>query len=256
MIADPKRVMMLGDVHGNSNWTMHAIRYAAEGGADVIVQVGDFGIWQGLAGQMFLRDVQLTLDDYGIDLYWIDGNHENFDIINDRPTMRKPHNRRGPWSFPEYPNILHLPRGYRWEWFGKTWMALGGAVSVDKMHRKEGLSWWPGETLTDNDVEYASRPGKVDVLVTHDCIAGVPVPGIKPIGESEWPDWVLIESNEHNRKIRDVVEATRPELMIHGHMHRFYRAYYQYGDGSKMLVQGLDRDGTTMDRNTLFIDPS
>lgn len=133
-------------------------------------------------------------------------------------------------------------------------MALGGAVSVDKMGRKEGVSWWPGETLKQADVEYASRPGKVNVLVAHDAPFGVHIPGIKPKGQSEWPDWVLDESCDHQRKVRAVMEATRPDLMVHGHMHTAYQTLYRYGDGVKCLVRGLDCDGTTLERNTLFLD--
>lgn len=251
---DPKRVMLLGDTHGNSGWTKRAIAHAAENGCDVIVQLGDFGLWPGYAGRAFLRDVQDTLEDFGVTLYWLDGNHEDHDQINARPTMRKPHERREPWAFPELPSILHLPRGYRWEWWGETFMALGGAVSVDKFKRTEGRSWWPGEALTSEDVKYASRPGKVDVLLCHDAPFGVQIPGIKPKGQSEWPDWVLDEAYDHQRLIRDVAEVTRPDLIAHGHFHRFYQGFHRYSDGREALIQGLDCDGSPMNDATLFLN--
>lgn len=253
MIADPKRVMLLGDVHGSHNWTRHAIEHAASNGADVIVSAGDFGHWSpGHSTYMFYRDVHAKLEEHDIILYWVDGNHEDHaDIAQRRQGSREPMALNE-----DFPRIIHLPRGFRWEWWGKTWMALGGAVSVDKFNRTEGRSWWPGETLTDEDVEFASRPGKVDVLIAHDAPYGMHIPGIKPMGQSEWPDWVLYEAYDHQRKISAVMGATRPALVTHGHMHVRYQGFHQYGDGSKCLVQGLDCDGTTLDRNTLFLDRS
>lgn len=47
MIADPKRVMLLGDVHGSHNWTIHAIKRAADNGADVIGIGGQDGPQRG-----------------------------------------------------------------------------------------------------------------------------------------------------------------------------------------------------------------
>lgn len=251
MIEQPSRVMLAGDWHGNDGWARNAIVHAHNEGADVIMHAGDFGFWSdNQHDNQFLRRTQYWLDAYGVTLYWVDGNHEN----HDRLAAHVPDDR-SPWSLPDYPNIIHLPRGHRWEWFGKRWMALGGAVSVDRLMRKAGKSWWPGETLTQDDVEFASRPGDVDVIVAHDCPYGVDIPGIGPADKGgDWPHFILLESEDHRRLIRDVVEVVRPTLFVHGHYHRRYQAFYQYGDGSRMLVQGLDCDGSTMDRNTLFIN--
>ena len=251
MISDPKRVMLLGDTHGNAPWTVAAIEHAAENGADTIVQLGDWGHWtDGPERKLFYLRVHKALVKHGITLYWLDGNHEDHSDIQKRLAG----SRDAQPLCRDYPRIIHLPRGCRWSWWGKTWMALGSAVSVDKNHRKEGKSWWPGETLKRDDVEYASRPGKVDVLLCHDAPFGVHIPGIKPKGQSEWPDWVLDESYDHQRLIRDVAEATRPSLIAHGHMHTRYQAFLPYGGGSRALVQGLDCDGAPMKYATLFIN--
>ncbi|AID58962.1 metallophosphoesterase [Mycobacterium phage Gaia] len=250
-MIEPNRLMVAGDWHGNLGWARNAVKYADQNGCDVIVHAGDFGVWNdNQHDNEYLRKLQAELVEYGVTLYWVDGNHDSHERI--AAHMPSSHT---PWSFPEYPNIIHLPRGYRWVWFGKTWMALGGAVSVDKMHRAEGKSWWAGETLTLEDVERASR-GKVDVIIAHDCPFGVRIPGVGPASEggNGWPVWVLQESEEHRRLVRAVVESTRPTLYLHGHYHLRYQAFYQYIDGARCLVQGLDCDGSSMDRNTLFIN--
>jgi hypothetical protein len=44
--------------------------------------------------------------------------------------------------------IWHLPRGHRWRWHGRDWLALGGAVSLDRGVRTAGVNWWPEEEIT------------------------------------------------------------------------------------------------------------
>lgn len=160
-----------------------------------------------------------------------------------------------PWSPKDYPRIIHLPRGYRWTWWGQAWMALGGATSIDRLQRIPGRSWWPEEALTDEDVEYASRPGAVDVLVCHDAPYGANVPGVGlgPPRPCDWPLQTQLESYDHRLKVRKVVDVVRPRLVAHGHMHCRYSDMLHL-DGHDTMVEGLDCDGTPMSRSTLFIN--
>jgi hypothetical protein len=251
-MIEPTRILMLGDTHGNGPWTRWAIQYAAENGCDAIVQVGDFGHgWD--AGQ-FYGEVHRALVKYGITLYWVDGNHENHDDL----TECLQGSREPTATHARYPNIIHLPRGFRWEWWGQVWMSLGGAASVDRLSRKAGGDWWPGELLTDEDIAYASRPGRVDVIVSHDTPFGVDIPGIgtgsTPNTGSGFPLICLQESSEHRRRVRDVVDAVRPKLIVHGHYHKHYQAFYELPGGERTLVQGLDCDGTPLQLSSLLIN--
>lgn len=242
--------MLAGDWHGNAAWAVRCIEHAAENGADVILQLGDFGFWNFTNGETitYLETMHAALDAAEIELYWIDGNHENHDLIAFYARDRVP------WSLPTYGRIVHLPRGFRWQWWDQTWMALGGAHSVDSFSRTEGRSWWPAEHLSEEDVAYASQ-GKVDVLVAHDCPAGVNIPGIYPpgVGKQEWPLNELVRAEEHRESVRRVVQATQPSRLFHGHYHRYYRSV-SWDYDSPMAVIGLDCDATTLDSNTLFID--
>lgn len=250
---EPKRIMFLGDTHGNTVWTCGAIGYAAENGCDTIVQVGDFGHWTpGASTKSFLLHVHKALEEHGITLYWVDGNHEDHADIQERLDGHEAQPLYG-----AYPRIVYLPRGFRWEWWGKMWMSLGGAASVDRLTRTPGKSWWPGELLSDEDVEHASRPGKVDVIVSHDCPFGVDIPkigtGSHPNTDSGWPMVTLIESAEHRRKVRQVVEAVKPTLLVHGHFHLRYQSYLDASHG-RVLIQGLDCDGSPKECATLFLN--
>ncbi len=62
-----------------------AIKYAAKKGATTIIQVGDFGIWPNDKGVVKFLSIEETLAKYNINLYFIDGNHENFDWLYAQP---------------------------------------------------------------------------------------------------------------------------------------------------------------------------
>ncbi|MBF9350596.1 hypothetical protein HA138_12510 [Mycobacteroides chelonae] len=248
-MKEPAKLMLAGDWHGNAMWAVKAIHHAKRNGADTILQLGDFGYWrdgiEGLDTRKYFRVMHRALEECDIVLYWIDGNHEDHSCIENMPGATA-------LTLDGYPRIAHLPRGLRWDWWGKTWMALGGAYSVDKPWRREGVSWWPGEALTDEQIEYASRPGKVDVIVAHDAPFGVDIPGIGTATKGgDFPVDQLMASEEHRRKVGQVVDVVNPSLFFHGHYHVRYQNWY--GE-RRTFVTGLDRDETTLDSNTLFTE--
>lgn len=247
-LQQPDVLMLAGDWHGYGDWAQKAIHHARKNGAKTILQLGDFGIWPGREGYKYLRFVDKTLEECDIDLLVVPGNHEDYEQLGiDHPG-------REPFTLRVESRTTFLPRGYRWEWWGQTWMALGGAFSVDDFKRVEGKSWWPGETLTDEQVEYAARPGDVDVIVAHDCPSGVDIPGIGPNSKGgDWPIRSLNLSEQHRQKIRRVVDTVKPGLYFHGHYHCRYTSGTYLPGGDVMKVVGLDMDHTTLADNTYFL---
>ena len=61
---------------------------------------------------------------------------------------------------------LTLLREYRWTWHGRTWLALGGGVSLDKAGRAKGRDWWPQEEITDDQERAVIDAGHANVMVT------------------------------------------------------------------------------------------
>jgi hypothetical protein len=240
-MKQPEKLMLAGDWHGNTPWARQVIDYAAENGCDTIVHLGDFGWWRdSTPTKHYLEAVQGYLRRAGITLYWVDGNHEDHSRIWD---LNQP-DIGGPFRISEHlPNILFLPRGLQWEWFGKTWMSVGGAVSVDKHHRTRDVDWWAEEELSDEQIEYCCR-GPVDVIVSHDCPAGVFIPGLN---DDHFPQWTLLDADIHRQKLRTIWDATGATELYHGHYHRAYKSYLSDG-----LVVGLDCDNTTMRDSTLI----
>lgn len=241
---EPKKLMLAGDWHGNLHWARLAIDHAARNGCDTLLHLGDFGWWiDNAQTKAYLAGVQGQARRANITLYWLDGNHEDHSRIWD---LNQP-DVGGPLRISEHlPNVLFLPRGLRWEWWGKTWMSVGGAASVDRSLRTPGIDWWPEETLTDQQLEYCCRPDKVDVIVSHDCPLGVDIPGLLPPGAL--PDWIIYEADNHRRKLLQIWNTTGATRLFHGHYHSRYNAALDNG-----IIVGLDRDNTTLDRNTLIM---
>jgi predicted phosphodiesterase len=241
MDPDPTRLMIAGDWHGNLPWVERVIRHAATHDVDTILQLGDFGYWvdDGRTAS-YLSSIEAMLDEADIRLFWLDGNHED-------------HTRVADWQdTTQYPRIRYLGRGFRWQWWDKTWMSVGGAMSVDKHYRVEGLSWWPQEELTDDEVGYAGRDGAVDVVVSHDCPRGVDIPGVGPDTKGgvrgNWPPDILADAQHHREKLATICRKTAPDWLFHGHYHIPYASNFE-----ATSVIGLGDDRAFMNDHALLL---
>lgn len=99
---------------------------------------------------------------------FVDGNHENFERINSLPSEKMFGADVGIIG----KNILHLRRGRIYTIAGKKFFCFGGAQSIDRHSRKLGVSIWPEETPSYNEMnEGISNLEKhqfsVDYILTH-----------------------------------------------------------------------------------------
>lgn len=101
-------------------------------------------------------------------------------------------------------------------------MALGGAHSMDRRDRREGVSWWPDEHLTDADVARAVGAGPVDAIIAHDAPDGIDIPGLWPTDSVPASD--AAAAQRHRQHVGHVVEQTQPAVLFHGHDHVRYTA--------------------------------
>lgn len=217
------RILIAGDTHGNAQWCNLLSTKALELNCERIFVVGDFGFWPGPGGMRFLDYVQQIAEDDGIPWDWLDGNHEWHDALDPYRSADKPWEMR--------PGITYYPRGHRFEWDGVRVMSLGGAWSIDKDSRTPHVSWWPQEELTVGDVMRALDGPEVDLLLTHDMPNASEA--ISALGFQMHP------GGASNRMgVSTVMEALKPKMLIHGHMHRAYDV--QVGP---TRVMGLDCDG-------------
>lgn len=231
-----EKVFVAGDWHGNEAAAVWSIKQAARKGVNTILHTGDFGIWPGQRGENFLKVVEKSLLENDVELYFVDGNHEDFPQL-----LALPLNAEGVRKVRE--NLYHLPRGFRWTWQGLTFLALGGATSVDRPHRVEFFSWWKEESLTLKDVYTAANGGPADVLITHDAPAGVHIPGL----HNNWDASELARARRHQELLLQVVESVQPTHLFHGHFHVRYTDELTLSSGARVEVNGLDCDGSGWD---------
>jgi hypothetical protein len=237
MNSAPERIGVAGDWHGNTAWAVNAVRRMSGLLPDdhlprVIVHLGDFGIWPGPSGLDYLSRLDAVLAATGTELWFVDGNHEDFTRLGQ--LRREPDGRARVMN-----SIWHLPRGYRWEWHGRQWLALGGAVSLDRAARVAGRDWWPEEEITRRQAEAVVGAGHADVMVTHECPAGVKHDFGPP--PSFWAAEDLRRNEAHRELMRQIVLAVRPGWLMHGHLHRAYQRSVDLGAGP-FEITGLDCD--------------
>lgn len=136
---------------------------------DTLIICGDFGaVWERGSGED--RFWLNWLDDKNCTVVFCDGNHENFDLLYEYPIVEwnggKVHQIRE--------SVFHLMRGEVYTIEGKTFFVLGGAMSLDKQYRKEGISWWSQEIPSPEEMAHAmtnliNNGLKVDYIITHDA---------------------------------------------------------------------------------------
>lgn len=242
--VSPSTVVLAGDWHGNRCRAEEALVETAKYGVNVLVHLGDFGFWTpGSGSRAYLDGIEERCKDLGITLMWVDGNHEDHASLNAIPLSV---------NGTRYvrPHIIHLPRGFRWTWNGKTWMALGGAHSVDSLIRKLGVNVWEEERLSEDDVTRAVAGGAVDIVAAHDCPNKVYVP--YPVSNT-FPLSQIALAERHRDVVGDVVDAVRPSILFHGHYHVRHTGERPLPDGGVTKIVGLSDDtGPLYDNITLF----
>lgn len=205
---NPARVGLLGDVHGSIEFFRAAIDRFAAAGLSTIVQLGDFGIWPHIpSGSEVLDAGDAALAAADMTVVVVPGNHENNTFVNLLPvddagfvTIR--------------PRIRAARSGTRWEWSGRRFAAVTGAYSVDWPNRTAGFDWFPGAEEVPADASELVGDDPVDVLVCHDTAHGAPT--AKTLQLPPQIEWA---SDENQRRVRAVVDRSRPSLLVHGHWH-------------------------------------
>ncbi|MBP3893285.1 MAG: ROK family protein [Atopobiaceae bacterium] len=140
--------------------------------SDFLIICGDFGlVWTDppTLEEKFFID---WLDNRPWTTLFIDGNHENYDLLDSFPTCTW---RGGKVSrIPGTKHIIHLLRGQVYEMgkFGR-WFCMGGAPSHDIGGRMEGESWWPREMPSQEEYDEAIANlervnWQVDYVFTHE----------------------------------------------------------------------------------------
>lgn len=158
---------------------------------DYVIICGDFGFWDISPEQDYWMN---WLENRPFTTLWVDGNHENYDLLKPIPVLE--------WNGGRVqyirPSVIHLMRGQLFTIAGRQFFTFGGARSHDikdgilerddpklkeKVHRLEGagasfrinhLSWWaeemPDECEMNEGIQTLEAAGwKTDYIITHCC---------------------------------------------------------------------------------------
>ena len=243
-MIEPTKIAFMGDWHGNERFAYNAIHKAKKAGADVVVHTGDYGYTFDLK---FIQFVERACRETGMMVYFVDGNH---DFHTHLFKLDKDEDGFGIMT----EKTRYIPRGHRWEWWGRSFMGLGGAVSVDRDRRKLNVSWWPTETITTTEADLAAYDGHVDVMIAHDCPTGVPESVLGIAGNPYGYNWDLInQANEHRKILASVVDEVTPYVYIHGHYHIRYDDSRLNSDYTMTRMVGLDCDGGNYANNVWYL---
>lgn len=163
-----------GDTHGEITRFMYAdsVIERTLTASDKLIIAGDFGYL--FEGNFRERQSLDFLAQKSYMILFVDGNHENFELLNGYPIEEwcggKVHVIRRDKE--NHPKIIHLIRGQVFMLEGKRVFTFGGAYSVDQFMRTPYRTWWPQELPSDEEMKEAIANLKkvdncVDYIVTH-----------------------------------------------------------------------------------------
>lgn len=164
-------IFVTGDTHGGEDIRcLNTSRFKQQYDLtkkDYVIICGDFGlVWN----PMFDNEMKYWIDwlnKKNFTTLFVDGNHENFSRLLTYPVEY--------WHGGKITDsIYHLMRGQVFDIEGLLFFTMGGATSVDKQCRTEGINWWKQELPTKAEMEegllnLSKYNNKVDYILTHCC---------------------------------------------------------------------------------------
>lgn len=179
-------IRITGDTHGDYE---RLKRFPPITREDYVIVLGDFGVvWSGTPDEDAALD---ELDALGLTILFLDGNHENFDLLAKYPVSEW----HGGKAQLLREHVIHLMRGQVYEIDGRRFFTMGGAQSHDadviidrddpnrkqkiknaerrcQSYRVKGESWWPEELPSEEELDeglrnLAAAGNRVDVILTH-----------------------------------------------------------------------------------------
>lgn len=241
----PDKVALAGDWHGAADDAVRVIEQAASHGAQWVIQLGDFGFWQ-YPESDYLDAIQDACTRNSVQVGWIDGNHERYPLI--RQLLSTPDSRIR--AHPLRESVYYLPRGFRWSWRGRMWVAVGGATSLNRPRRAEGRDWWPDEELTEQEADWIGDGGHADVMLSHDGPACTHPRFPKDV---RWPQGELVRAQRHRDRLQRVMDRVQPLMAVHGHFHLEYVERVTRAWGASIVIC-LDH-GASGGQHWILLDP-
>lgn len=194
-------IYLLGDIHGFFEIFDAIKEKIGEDPNDIIIQVGDFGIWP-----KWEKEYKWSTLPWKV--YFIDGNHEYFPYLPywDAGNVKQLSS-----------NLFYIPRGTILNLEGKKIGFIGGAESLDQKWRVKGESWFWEERVQEEHVAHLLNE-KLDVIVSHSPPLSVQSLLFPPLNKREWGlsmDW----SDRSAENLERLYQQNQNTPWYCGHMH-------------------------------------
>jgi len=257
-------IYITGDCHGDWSKLMYGTTPFLKSltSDDYIIVCGDFGLWHDNPSEQWWFKV-LTRKPYNI--LFVDGNHENYDRLNNEFETVEYHNGM---AHKIADNIYHLMRGYMFNINGKKIFAFGGASSHDisdgildpndydtdrglrdkvallksenkYLFRIKGISWWEQELPTESEMEFGlqtlKRYGdKADIIISHCAPQSIASAISKQIWNTPELEYAPDSLTEFFDRLKDDIEF---DDWYFGHYHidsdfqnKFHAMYHSFAE--------------------------
>lgn len=225
-------IFLTGDTHGfhdaDKVFKLSArIPQITDDKENYLIIAGDFGcIWRYperahlKVNSNDLHTIEYIYEDAPFVTLFVDGNHENHKVLNELPVSKK----WGGCVHQLTPYCYHLMRGEVFSIQGKTLLAMGGALSVDKDLRKENESWWSEELICQSDYDNAMNNlakynNTVDCVVTHTCPTPVALELEKELPPYDTGLWGQKKTDQSCQFLEDLRKQIQFKEWFFGHFH-------------------------------------
>jgi len=197
MAAPGPLILLLSDVHAHYHVVDAQVAHAEEACGRPVEQVivlGDFGLFGANLRAYFRRSRQR----FARPVAFLEGNHEDY--------------REFDALVREFADVFtHLPRGSCHQVGPHRGLCIGGARYMDAWSTPRGSE------IGEQDIAacLAQAPGSVDLVLSHDCPAGIGVASAGDLGHLGPPGVA---------DLTRVADHLRPRWWVFGHHHRWHTA--------------------------------
>lgn len=210
-------MIFIGDIHGQFQIFLDLLK-SKKYQSETLIQVGDFGVGFYPIDQEYhhLNKINSWLIKNNNFLYVIRGNHDNPNYFTESPFQLS--------------NIQFLNDFDVLTIEDKTILFVGGAISIDRKMRREGVDYWKDEELPHiiPDISQIYDGTSIDIVCTHNCPTYTWPTELSPIiHKFVTYDKTLIRDLIDERKRLDLLyekikdfNGYDPKRWVYGHMHK------------------------------------
>jgi predicted phosphodiesterase len=222
------KLLLVSDTHGLFKALEDGFIHAKNYGCDAVFQLGDYGYWPKDTKKKsdFLNQVNILINRHDIPLYWLPGNHEDWNALE---ILEK---EASGLFIEDGFGGFYSPKIHIWTWDGINYLSIGGAYSIDNKYRIRDVTWFPQESITPEDIEpLLNSFYKADVILSHDA----PIDFFPPNSVSPMDQYNILMSRLNLQK---ALLSSDPKILVHGHCH-IRHSYYV----ANTQCEGLDASG-------------